>query len=256
MTEFLIIIIFIIIFYYNRKKIRILLKNKIQSVDIENVHEIFEPEKISKNLLGPGDILIIQSFSVPSSYNVVGMTSDYESWILSCLSKISDNIFEFGTCSGKNTMLMALNSKENSKIISLTLNENQSKKLSLDKNDNNISLRNIMNESNYEKFLFSGKEIEKKIEVIFIDSREFDTKRYLNKFDLIFIDGGHTYSVVKSDTKKAFEMISDRGIIIWHDYVVGKESCKDICKLINKIEKEKKIFHIKNTSMCYFRNNS
>ena len=143
------------------------------------------------------------------------------------------------------TMLMALNSKENSKIISLTLNQNQSKKLSLDKNDNNISHRNIMNESNYEKFLFSGKEIEKKIEVIFIDSREFDTKRYLNKFDLIFIDGGHTYSVVKSDTKKAFEMISDRGIIIWHDYVVGKESCKDICKLINKIEKEKKIFHIK-----------
>ena len=123
MTEFLIIIIFIIIFYYNRKKIRILLKNKIQSVDIENVHEIFEPKKISKNLLGPGDNLIIQSFSVPSSYNVVGMTSDYESWILSCLSKISDNIFEFGTCSGKNTMLMALNSKENSKIISLTLNQ-------------------------------------------------------------------------------------------------------------------------------------
>jgi predicted O-methyltransferase YrrM len=256
MTEFLIIIIFIIIFYYNRKKIRILLKNKIQSVDIENVHEIFEPKKISKNLLGPGDNLIIQSFSVPSSYNVAGMTSDYESWILSCLSKISDNIFEFGTCSGKNTMLMALNSKENSKIISLTLNENQSKKLSLDKNDNNTSHRNIVNESNYEKFLFSGKEIEKKIKVIFIDSREFDTKRYLNKFDLIFIDGGHTYSVVKSDTEKAFEMISDTGIIIWHDYVIGKESCKDICKLINKIEKEKKIFHIKNTSMCYFRNNS
>ena len=228
MPEFFIVIIFIIIFYYNRKKIRILLKNKIQCVDIESVHEIFEPKKISENLLGPGDNLIIQSFSVPSSYNVVGMTSDYESWILSCLSKVSDNIFEFGTCSGKNTMLMALNSKENSKIISLTINQNQSKKLILDKNDNNISYRNILHESSYEKFLFSGKEIEKKIEVVFIDSREFDTKKYLRKFDLIFIDGGHTYSVVKSDTNKAFEMLSSKGIIIWHDYVVGKESCKDI----------------------------
>ena len=256
MPEFFIVIIFIIIFYYNRKKIRILLKNKIQCVDIESVHEIFEPKKISENLLGPGDDLIIQSFSVPSSYNVVGMTSDYESWILSCLSKVSDNIFEFGTCSGKNTMLMALNSKENSKIISLTINQNQSKKLILDKNDNNISYRNILHESSYEKFLFSGKEIEKKIEVVFIDSREFDTKKYLRKFDLIFIDGGHTYSVVKSDTNKAFEMLSSKGIIVWHDYVVGKESCKDICKLIDEIEKEKKIFHIKNTSMCYFKNNS
>ena len=256
MTEFLIAIIFIIVFYYNRKIIRILLKKKIQSVNIENVHEIFEPVKISDNLLGPGDDLIIQSFSIPSSYQVVGMTSDYESWILSCLSKVSDNIFEFGTCSGKNTMLMALNSKENSKIISLTINQNQSKKLILDKNDNNISYRNILHESSYEKFLFSGKEIEKKIEVVFIDSREFDTKKYLRKFDLIFIDGGHTYSVVKSDTNKAFEMLSSKGIIIWHDYVVGKESCKDICKLIDEIEKEKKIFHIKNTSMCYFKNNS
>ena len=51
-------------------------------------------------------------------------------------------------------------------------------------------------------------------------------------------------------------MLSSKGIIIWHDYVVGKESCKDICKLIDEIEKEKKIFHIKNTSMCYFKNNS
>ena len=256
MTEFLLFLIFIILFYYNRKKIKILLKNKIKCVDLESVHKIFEPVKISNNLLGPGDDLIIQSFSIPSSYQVVGMTSDYESWILSCLSKVSDNIFEFGTCSGKNTMLMALNSKENSKIISLTINQNQSKKLILDKNDNNISYRNILHESSYEKFLFSGKEIEKKIEVVFIDSREFDTKKYLRKFDLIFIDGGHTYSVVKSDTNKAFEMLSSKGIIIWHDYVVGKESCKDICKLIDEIEKEKKIFHIKNTSMCYFKNNS
>jgi len=255
MFEFLIILICTILFYYNKKKIRIFFNNKIKSVDIEAIHEIFEPTKISEDLLGPNENLIIQSFSIPSSYKVVGMTSDYESWILSCLSKISDNIFEFGTCSGKNTMLMALNSKENSKIISLTLNQNQLKKLSSDKKDNNTSIKNIINESNYEKFFFSGKKIEKKIEVIFIDSREFNTKKYLEKFDLIFIDGGHTYSVVKSDSKKAFEMLSSKGIIIWHDYAVGKESCKDVCKYINELEKEKKIFHIKNTSMCYFKNN-
>ena len=255
MTDFLIILIFVIIFFYNRRKIRVFFKKKIQSIEIESVHEIFKPKKISENLLGPNDNLIIQSFSVPSSYQVVGMTSDYESWILSCLSKVSDNIFEFGTCSGKNTMLMALNSKKNSNIVSLTLNQNQSKKLTSDKNDNNTSIRNIVNESNYEKFLFSGKEIEKKIRVIFIDSKKFNTDEYLQKFDLIFIDGGHTYSVVESDSKKAFEMLSSKGVIIWHDYVVGKESCRDICKYINELEKEKKIFHIKDTSMCYFKNN-
>jgi predicted O-methyltransferase YrrM len=255
MSDFLIVLIFIIIFFYNRKKLRIFFKKKIKSIDIENVHKIFEPVKISKNLLGPNDNLIIQSFSVPSSYKVVGMTSDYESWILSCLSKVSDNIFEFGTCSGKNTMLMALNSRESCSIVSLTLNQDQSKNLSLDKKDNNIAIRNIVNESNYKKFLFSGKKVEKKIEVIFIDSRKFNTKEYLKKFDLIFIDGGHTYSVVKNDSEKAFEMLSNKGVIIWHDYVVGKESCKDVCRYINELEKEKKIFHIKDTSMCFFKNN-
>ena len=255
MPNFLIALIFVIIFYYNRKELRIFFKKKIKSVDIESVHKIFEPVRISENLLGPNNNLIIQSFSIPSSYKVVGMTSDYESWILSCLSKVSDNIFEFGTCSGKNTMLMALNSKESSNIISLTLNQNESKKLSLNKRDNNTSIRNIINESNYEKFLFSGKKIEKKIEVIFIDSRKFNTEKYLRKFDLIFIDGGHTYSIVKNDSEKAFKMLSNKGLIIWHDYVVGKESCKDVCKYINELEKEKKIFHIKDTSMCFFKNN-
>ena len=44
------------------------------------------------------------------------MTSDYEGWILAVLSKNSNKIFEFGTCSGKTTYLMALNSPENAKI--------------------------------------------------------------------------------------------------------------------------------------------
>jgi predicted O-methyltransferase YrrM len=252
MTEFLIILICIIILYYNKKKIRIFFKKKIQTKDLESVHEIFKPKKISENLVGPNDNLIIQSFSIPSSYKVVGMTSDYESWILSCLSKVSNNIFEFGTCSGKNTMLMALNSNENTSIVSLTLNQNESKKLELDKKDNNTSIRNIVNESNYEKFLFSGKEIEKKIKVIFIDSRKFNTEKYIRKFDLIFIDGGHTYSIVKNDSKKAFEMLSNKGIIIWHDYVVGKESCKDVCKYINDLEKKKKYISYKGYIDVFF----
>jgi predicted O-methyltransferase YrrM len=256
MIEFLITLILIQVLYYNRKKLRIFFKKKIKTVDIESVHKIFQPKKISENLLGPNDNLIIQSFSIPESYKIVGMTSDYESWILSCLSKISDNILEFGTCSGKNTMLMALNSKNSAKILSLTLNADQSKKLNLDKKDNSTSLRNIINESNYERFLFSGTEFEKKIKVMFIDSRLFKTSKYLNKFDLIFIDGGHTYSIVKNDSEKAFQMLSKKGIIIWHDYVVGKESCKDVCKYINEIAKQKKLYHIKNTSMCYFKNSS
>ena len=75
MSEFLITIICIIIFYYNRKIIKENLKKKIQSVNIESVHEIFEPVKISDNLLGPGDDLIIQSFILISGLGITKMAT-------------------------------------------------------------------------------------------------------------------------------------------------------------------------------------
>ena len=246
----------ITIYLLNRKEIKkYFAKSFIKSTNLEKVNKIFESEKISENLYGPKKDVIVKSFCVPSGdKDIVGKTSDYEAWILSSLSKISKNIFEFGTCSGKTTTLMALNSPNDSKIITLTLDLNQAKNLSLDSQDNKVSIRNIINESNYNKFIFSGKEYEKKISVMFMDSRKLNTDEYLNKFDLIFIDGGHTYSIIENDSIKAFKMIKTGGIILWHDYVPGKTSDKDVVKYLNKISKDKKIFHIENTSLCYFNN--
>ena len=82
-----------------------------------------------------------------------------------------------------------------------------------------------------------------------------DEKKYSNKFDLIFIDGGHTYSIVKNDSEKAFKMINSQGIILWHDYVPGKESAKDVVKYIHEISKKEKINHLKHTSLCFYKNN-
>jgi predicted O-methyltransferase YrrM len=45
-------------------------------------------------------------------------------------------------------------------------------------------------------------------------------------FDLIFIDGGHSYEVVKHDSFEAIRLINKQnGIILWHDatsFGVGK----------------------------------
>tara|TARA_B100000700_G_C14748247_1_gene716265 strand:- start:48 stop:833 length:786 start_codon:yes stop_codon:yes gene_type:complete len=246
----------ITIYFLNRKKIkRYFAKKLIESVNLEKVNKIFESEKISENLYGPKKDVIVKSFCVPSGdKDIVGKTSDYEAWILSSLSKISKNIFEFGTCSGKTTTLMALNSPDDAKITTLTLSSDQAQSLNLSENDNKVSIRNIINESNYEKFIFSGKEYEKKISVIFMDSRKLNVDEYLNYFDLIFIDGGHTYSIIENDSNKAFKMVKNGGIILWHDFVPGKTSDRDVVKYLNKVSKSRKIFHIENTSLCYFNN--
>ena len=38
------------------------------------------------------------------------------------------------------------------------------------------------------------------------------------KFDLIFIDANHEFEPVIHDTEVAFELVAERGVIIWHDY--------------------------------------
>jgi len=252
---FLLILNFSLLYLLNKKKIKKFLnKTRIQEIDITDVHEIFHLKEISKNLKGPKEDVIIQSFSITPSNNIVGMTSDYEAWIISSLSKISKKIFEFGTCSGKTTYLMGLNSSDDTKIFSITLNPDDLSNIKKEDTDNKFSFRNIIQESVYDKFLFTEKEVEKKIKIIFQNSLNLDHNKYKNEIDFIFIDGGHTYSVVKSDSEKSFEMLKSNGIILWHDYVPGKRSARDVVKYIDEISKQKKIYKIKNTSLCIFIN--
>ena len=252
---FLLITNFLLIYLLNKKRIKkFFSKSIIQEIDITDIHKVFHLKEISKNLRGPKDDVIIKSFSISPSNNIVGMTSDYEAWIISSFSKISKKIFEFGTCSGKTTYLMGLNSSDDTRLVSITLTPYHLNSIRKIDKDNKVSFRNIINESVYDKFLFSGKEVEKKIEIIFQNSLNFDYNKYKKEMDLIFIDGGHTYSVVKSDSEKSFEMINKNGIILWHDYVPGKRSSKDIVKYLNEISKQKKIYKIKHTSLCCFIN--
>ena len=149
---------------------------------------------------------------------------------------------------------MGLNSSDDTRIVSITLNPYHLNSIRKIDKDNKVSFRNIINESVYDKFLFSGKEVEKKIEIIFQNSLNFDYNKYKKEMDLIFIDGGQTFSVVQSELEKSFEMINKNGIILWHDYVPGKRSSKDIVKYLNEISKQKKIYKIKHTSLCCFIN--
>jgi predicted O-methyltransferase YrrM len=52
---------------------------------------------------------------------------------------------------------------------------------------------------------------------LFADSTKLDFEQFRGA-GLIFIDGGHTYEVVKSDTEKALQVIDRQsGMILWHD---------------------------------------
>ena len=246
-------ILFIVI--VNKKKIKkFFYKNKIKTVSVEEVNPIFKPKIIKDNTKFPSEEHVAKMVLIhDKEYNVKGLVSDYETWILAIMSKISLNIFEFGTCSGKTSYIMALNSPLNAKIKTITLNEEQASKLNFIKGESKSAYSNVKNESSYNEFMFSGKDCENKIEFSYKNSMELDINNLKSKYDLIFIDGGHTYSVIKNDTEKALEMVKKNGYIFWHDYIQGKTSTKDVYKYLNYLSKEIKICHIKDTNMCFFK---
>lgn len=86
------------------------------------------------------------------------------------------------------------------------------------------------------------------------NSLTFDFSSLGKKFDLIFVDGDHTYDAVKSDTINAFKMLKDdNSIIVWHDCGTTYEDQRN--EVIGAImegataEQRKNIYRVSN-SLC------
>ena len=81
-----------------------------------------------------------------------------------------------------------------------------------------------------------------RITQLFGDSAIFDFSPYHGKMDLVFIDGSHSLAYVKSDTDAAFKMLSDRGTIVWDDYLYYP----GIYKVVNELAPalDRPVFHI------------
>lgn len=84
------------------------------------------------------------------------------------------------------------------------------------------------------------------------DSRSFDFSKLGKQFDLIFIDGDHSYETVKKDTMNAFKLLKDeKSAIVWHDYGIGTEAVRwsVLAGLLDGCPKDRidSIFHVSNT---------
>jgi hypothetical protein len=86
------------------------------------------------------------------------------------------------------------------------------------------------------------------------NSHNFDFKTLERQYDLMFVDGDHSYAGVFNDTKKVFPIRKDgKSIIVWHDYGFDTESVRysTLKGILDGIphEKHKHLYHVSNT-MC------
>lgn len=91
-----------------------------------------------------------------------------------------------------------------------------------------------------------------KFHQIFANSMTFDFSTLKKKFDVIFIDGDHSYAGILNDTIKAEPLLKDEhSIIVWHDYMYDPETLRPstlhaIRAGLSK-EKQSHVYHVKNT---------
>lgn len=81
------------------------------------------------------------------------------------------------------------------------------------------------------------------------DSQDFEPQSIEQKFDLVFIDGGHSFDTVRNDTRKAFELLADGGIIIWDDYIPSQSG---VYRYLNEFHKQNPLIHIEGTSFVIY----
>lgn len=89
------------------------------------------------------------------------------------------------------------------------------------------------------------------------NSKDFNFAGLDKKYDLIFIDGDHSYDMVLNDTKKVFQHLThENTIVVWHDYAYNPQKIRfEVFKAILDgvgIENRKWLYHPKNTLCAVF----
>jgi predicted O-methyltransferase YrrM len=159
-------------------------------------------------------------------------------------------VFEMGTYTGFSTLHLIENAPLDTVIYTLDLPQDKSDIVL--KNDLHEAHRDIKNINLNERRYFHVKEARGRVIELFGDSMTFDFSPYYGKVDLAFIDANHSYLYVKSDTENALRMLSDRGVVLWHDYDFIHPG---VFKLINELAQDKQIFYIERTRYALFMNN-
>ena len=90
-----------------------------------------------------------------------------------------------------------------------------------------------------------------RLKLIKEDSRHFFPEKFrlLGSTDLIFLDGGHTEDIVASDTKKALDMLSNDGILIWHDFTSSIHT--KVTDLVYNYAQENLVVWIENALLAF-----
>jgi predicted O-methyltransferase YrrM len=173
-----------------------------------------------------------------------GGTAPYESFCLAAITRFLKPlcVFEIGTFRGQTTALFAQNTPPEAHIYTLDLQPAEIP--ALPQRPVGGDLRYIEKERVGE--LIDRCPSRSKITQRLGDSTRFDFDPYAGQCHLVFVDAGHAYPYVKSDTENAFRLLAPGGVILWHDY---KPGCPGVVQALHETNADRPLQHIAGTSL-------
>ena len=89
------------------------------------------------------------------------------------------------------------------------------------------------------------------------NTKTFDFGSLNKKYDLIFIDGDHSYDMVLSDTRNVFKhLVHENTVVVWHDYAYSAQKIRyEVFQaILDGVDPEnhKFLYHPKNTMCAVF----
>ncbi len=156
-------------------------------------------------------------------------------------------LLELGTFDGNTTLQMGLNTSPDAVIHTLDLPEDFLRtKEPISKADLKYVLDRDKNRRKYQ-----GTSVEAKIIQHFGDSTNFDFTKFTDKgpVDFVFIDAGHTYECVKSDTQEALKILAPKGVLVWHDC---HPFWNGVYRYLNELALDLPIIRIEGSNLAYY----
>ena len=94
-----------------------------------------------------------------------------------------------------------------------------------------------------------GSPYQNRVHQLFGNSQTFDFTPYYGSVDFVFVDGCHHYEYALRDSENALKMVSDHGVIVWHDY----SPCElGVVKALHELNHDISLLHIEGTSLVIY----
>lgn len=120
------------------------------------------------------------------------------------------SVLEIGTATGVTSLALALNCPD-AKVFTLDLAESQQPALPVGGNDHPLRTAAVPH-------VYLEHPAGRRVVQLVGDSATFDFRGLNQRFDLIYLDGAHSLPYITADTKTAFELVADGGVVVWDDY--------------------------------------